>query len=68
MTTAAAIVLAAVESPLADAWERFCGDLPFVTVHRGSILDVACDAVVSPANSLSIGAGGFPGALRPAIS
>jgi hypothetical protein len=39
------IVLAATEPPLADAWQRFCGELPNVTIHRGSILDVACDAV-----------------------
>jgi len=30
------IILTSVEDALADAWERFCGDLPFVTVHRGS--------------------------------
>src|SRR4051794_29788946 len=43
------IVLAAIEDDLADAWERHCGDLPDVTVHRGPILDLAVDAVVSPA-------------------
>ena len=53
------IVLAAVERPLADAWERFCDDLEFVTVHRGSILDVAADAVVSPANSYGFMDGGI---------
>lgn len=53
------IVFAAVEDSLADAWELFCGDLPFVTVHRGSILDVRCDAVVSPANSFGFMDGGI---------
>jgi O-acetyl-ADP-ribose deacetylase (regulator of RNase III) len=53
------LVLCAVEPPLADAWERFCGDLPFVSVHRGSIFDVACDAVVSPANSFGFMDGGI---------
>ena len=53
------IVLCAVESPLADAWETFCGDLPFVSVHRGSIFDVPCDAVVSPANSFGFMDGGI---------
>lgn len=53
------VILAAVESPLADAWERFCGDLPFVTVHRDSILDAATDAVVSPANSYGFMDGGI---------
>ncbi|MBC8139160.1 MAG: macro domain-containing protein [Fibrella sp.] len=53
------LVFAAVEPPLADAWEVFCGDLPFVTVHRGSIFDVECDAVVSPANSFGFMDGGI---------
>jgi O-acetyl-ADP-ribose deacetylase (regulator of RNase III) len=52
------IVLAAVEEALARAWELFCGDVPGVEVHRGSILDVACDAVVSPANSFGFMDGG----------
>src|SRR3954469_25564103 len=53
------VVLAAVEAELADAWERFCGDLEGVRVHRGSILDVHCDAVVSPANSFGFMDGGI---------
>ena len=53
------IILTAVEHGLADAWRRFCGDLPFVQVHEGSIFDVACDAVVSPANSFGFMDGGI---------
>ena len=53
------IVLAAVEDDLADAWERHCGDLPGVSVHRGSILDLSVDAVVSPANSFGFMDGGI---------
>jgi O-acetyl-ADP-ribose deacetylase (regulator of RNase III) len=53
------IILTAVERPLANAWDRFCGDLDFVTVHRGSILDAECDAVVSPANSFGFMDGGI---------
>jgi O-acetyl-ADP-ribose deacetylase (regulator of RNase III) len=53
------IVLAAVEDDLADAWERHCGDLPNVTIHRGSILDLSVDAVVSPANSFGFMDGGI---------
>jgi O-acetyl-ADP-ribose deacetylase (regulator of RNase III) len=53
------VIIAAVERDLADAWERHCGDLDGVTVHRGSILDVACDAVVSPANSFGFMDGGI---------
>jgi len=53
------IILAAVEESLANAWERFCGDVDGVSVHRGSILDVDCDAVVSPANSFGFMDGGI---------
>jgi len=52
------IVLAAVGEDLASAWERRCGDLPGVSVHRGSILDLSVDAVVSPANSFGFMDGG----------
>ena len=53
------IILTSVEQGLADAWERWGGDLPFVTVHRGSIFDLSCDAVVSPANSFGFMDGGI---------
>lgn len=53
------IILAAVEPPLAEAWQRFCGDLPDVSIHRGSILDLNVDAVVSPANSFGFMDGGI---------
>ena len=53
------LILTAVEKSLADAWRKFCGDLDFVTVHEGSILDVECDAVVSPANSFGFMDGGI---------
>lgn len=53
------IMLAAVDAPLADAWQEFCGDLDCVTVHRGSIVDLTCDAVVSPANSFGFMDGGI---------
>jgi O-acetyl-ADP-ribose deacetylase (regulator of RNase III) len=52
------IVLTAVEAGLARAWEQFCGDLGCVHIYRGSILDVECDAVVSPANSFGFMDGG----------
>ena len=53
------IILSAVEAPLADAWQRFCGHLEGVTVHRGSILDLEVEAVVSPANSFGFMDGGI---------
>jgi O-acetyl-ADP-ribose deacetylase (regulator of RNase III) len=53
------IILSSIEPALADAWQRHCGDLDFVEVHRGSILDLSCDAVVSPANSFGFMDGGI---------
>ena len=53
------IILTSVDAGLAEAWTRFCGDLDCVTVHRGSIFDSACDAVVSPANSFGFMDGGI---------
>lgn len=52
------IILTALDEPLATAWRRFCGDLDFVEIYHGSILDVHCDAVVSPANSFGFMDGG----------
>lgn len=53
------LILTALHQPLAEAWQRFCGDLSFVNVHHGSIFDVPCDAVVSPANSFGFMNGGI---------
>jgi O-acetyl-ADP-ribose deacetylase (regulator of RNase III) len=53
------VVLTAVEDTLTNAWKIQCGDLDFVTVHHGSIFDVPCDAVISPANSFGLMDGGI---------
>lgn len=53
------IILSATEPALALAWEKFCGDLDCVAIQRGSILDLKCDAVVSPANSFGYMDGGI---------
>ena len=53
------IILCAVDENLYGAWNDYCGDLEFVSCHRGSILDVSCDAVVSPANSFGFMDGGI---------
>ena len=53
------IVLCSIDNKLHDAWGKYCGDLEFVTFHQGSILDVSCDAVVSPANSFGFMDGGL---------
>jgi O-acetyl-ADP-ribose deacetylase (regulator of RNase III) len=52
------MILVAVDDDLARAWERYCRDLPDVEFYRGSILDVRCDAVVSPTNSFGLMDGG----------
>jgi O-acetyl-ADP-ribose deacetylase (regulator of RNase III) len=53
------LILTAIDEPLARAWINSCGDLDFVQVHQGPIFDVACDAVVSPANSFGFMDGGI---------
>ena len=53
------IYLASVKPQLAKDWRQFCGDLDFVSVHEGSIFDLQCDAVVSPANSFGFMDGGI---------
>jgi O-acetyl-ADP-ribose deacetylase (regulator of RNase III) len=53
------IILSSVEAALAIAWQEVCGDLEFVSIHRGSIIDLKCDAVVSPANSFGFMDGGI---------
>jgi O-acetyl-ADP-ribose deacetylase (regulator of RNase III) len=47
-----ALVLCAVDEPLAHAWQSVVDRVGGRTrVHHGSVLDVAAEAVVSPANS-----------------
>lgn len=53
------VILTSISDDLSDAWRRFCGQYPGVRVHDGSILDVECDAVVSPANSFGFMDGGI---------
>lgn len=56
------IILAALDSALADAWQVHCGHLANVRIHRGSILELHCDAIVSPANSFGFMDGGIDAA------
>ena len=53
------IILIDLDLALAMAWKSACGNLPGVRVERGSIFDVECDAVVSPANSFGFMDGGI---------
>lgn len=55
------IILTALQASLAKAWTLVSDDLDFVTVHQGSILDIQCDAVISPANSFGFMDGGIDG-------
>lgn len=47
------------EQGLHDAWVKYCGDLDFVEIHDGSILDLHVEAIVSPANSFGFMDGGI---------
>ena len=53
------IVLAAVDDDLVRAWVSTCGKMESVKIHRGSIFDVKCDAIVSPGNSFGFMEGGL---------
>lgn len=53
------IILADISVSMCDAFERHCGDIPDVEIHRGSILDVDADMFVSPANSFGFMNGGI---------
>ena len=55
------VILTALQDSLATAWESISHDLEFVDVYRGSILEVECDAIVSPANSFGFMDGGIDG-------
>jgi len=54
------IILSAIHDPLLKAWREHCADLEGVVVHGGSILDLECDAIVSPANSFGFMDAGAP--------
>jgi O-acetyl-ADP-ribose deacetylase (regulator of RNase III) len=54
-----ALVLCAVEEPLARAWADAVAERRDVWVHHGSVLDVDAQAVVSPANSYGWMRGGI---------
>jgi O-acetyl-ADP-ribose deacetylase (regulator of RNase III) len=53
------LILTSVDDDLAQAWRRFCSVYNFVEIYEGSILDVTCDAIVSPANSFGFMDGGI---------
>jgi O-acetyl-ADP-ribose deacetylase (regulator of RNase III) len=55
------LVLMAMDDAMAAAWEGVAGGRESVRVFRGSVTDLAVDAVVSPANSFGWMRGGIDG-------
>ncbi|MEZ4648183.1 MAG: macro domain-containing protein [Candidatus Eisenbacteria bacterium] len=53
------IVLAAIDTSILAAWRELGSDMPWVRTHNGSIVQVECDAVVSPSNSFGFLDGGI---------
>jgi hypothetical protein len=53
------LILAAAQQTLARAWEMEFREVRGVEIHRGSISEVAADALVSPANSFGFMDGGI---------
>jgi O-acetyl-ADP-ribose deacetylase (regulator of RNase III) len=57
------IVLADLQGELLETWQKNGGDKSYVSTHHGSIFDVECDALVSPANSFGFMDGGIDMAI-----
>lgn len=57
------IVLADINGKLISAWKAIGSGKAIVETHHGSIFDVRCDALVSPANSFGFMDGGIDMAI-----
>jgi len=53
------IILCDTDEHVVRAWEQFCGDLDYISIRHGSILDCSAVALVSPANSFGFMDGGI---------
>lgn len=53
------IVLASPQSALLEAWKKRCQKFSNISLYEGSVFDVDCDALVSPANSFGFMDGGI---------
>jgi O-acetyl-ADP-ribose deacetylase (regulator of RNase III) len=53
------LIFADIAESLVDAWRSHTEGLDFITCHHGSIFDLDCDAIVSPANSFGFMDGGI---------
>lgn len=61
------LVLCAMDDAMAQAWETVAAGRDAVRVHRGSLLGLEVDAVVSPANSQGFMRGGIDAAYAAAF-
>ena len=57
------IVLADLQGQLIEAWQAVGSEKEYVTTYQGSIFEVECDALVSPANSFGYMDGGLDMAI-----
>jgi O-acetyl-ADP-ribose deacetylase (regulator of RNase III) len=57
------IILADLQDNLLQVWQKIAVDKDYVTTHHGSIFEVQCDALVSPANSFGFMDGGLDMAI-----
>jgi O-acetyl-ADP-ribose deacetylase (regulator of RNase III) len=57
------LVLADLQDKLLQAWQEVGSDKNYVTTHHGSIFEVECNALVSPANSFGFMDGGIDMAI-----
>lgn len=53
------LILADLNKDLVEAWRAVFSSVEQVSIHHGSIFDVECDAIVSPANSFGFMDGGL---------
>ena len=58
------IVLADLKGELLEAWQKIGHDKDYVSTYHGSIFDVDCDVLVSPANSFGFMDGGIDMAMH----
>jgi O-acetyl-ADP-ribose deacetylase (regulator of RNase III) len=64
MTGTIDIILCDVRSDMVSSWQQAFAGFPEVDIRLGDLLDIECDAYVSPANSYGIMDGGIDYLLR----
>ena len=57
------IVLADLQTEVIHAWLAVAKEIKCVELYHGSIFDIQCDAIVSPANSFGFMDGGLDMAI-----